>query len=33
MGFRLGPPLFLPQQLQGHVLATAQLLVDRGEVG
>jgi hypothetical protein len=26
-------PVFLPQQLQGHVLAAAQLLVDRGEVG
>ena len=30
---RLVPlPVFLPQQLQGHVLAAAQLLVDRGEV-
>src|ERR1700724_2957147 len=26
-------PVFFPQQLQGHVLAAAQLLVDRGEVG
>jgi len=30
---RVPLPVFLPQQLQGHVLAAAQLLVDRGEVG
>src|ERR1700693_2903625 len=30
---RLGLPVFLPQQLQSHVLTAPQLLVDRGEVG
>lgn len=30
---RLGLPAFFPQQLQGHVLAAAYLLVDRREVG
>jgi hypothetical protein len=29
---RAGLPVFLPQQLQRHILTAAQLLVDRGEV-
>ena len=33
IALRVGLPVFLPQQLQGHVLAAAQLLVDGGEVG
>ena len=33
IAIRIGLPVFLPQQLQRHVLAAAQLLVDRGEVG
>ncbi len=33
IAIRVGLPVFLPQQLQGHVLAAAQLLVDHGEVG
>jgi hypothetical protein len=33
VALRVPLPVFLPQQLQRHVLAAAQLLVDRGEVG
>jgi hypothetical protein len=29
---RIGLPVFLPQQLQSHVLVAAQLLMNRGEV-
>src|SRR6266481_1738822 len=33
IALRVPLPVFLPQQLQGHILTAVQLLVDRSEVG